>query len=402
MNDRHSAAPGALDGIRVLDLSRFIAGPYCAMVLGDMGAEVLKIEKPGSGDPARGYQPQIGGRSAYSLMFNRNKKGVALDLRSEQGLATLRALIEKADVLVENFRPGTMEEMGLGWDAVHHLNPRLVMVRISGFGQDGPWAHLPAFDGIAQAMGGLMELNGPADGPPTVCGTYLCDYASGMYATMGTLAALRARDATGRGQVVDVALLDAASSFLMSALPEYHRLGHEMTRRGNRDRYSAPTNVYRARDGAWIYIVCGGADYFPRLLRAMGRPELQQDPRFATIQSRRDHWDDSEALVREWAATLDAENVVGLLREHDVPCGKVATIPEVANNPQLHHRGQIVRIDDPVCGEITMQGVTIRLSETPLTIRSPMPEVGQHTEEVLRAWLDTQPGETPVAQGVLA
>lgn len=357
------------------------------MVLGDMGAEVVKVEKPGAGDPARGYQPQIGGRSAYSLMFNRNKKGLALDLRSETGLEALRALIEKADVLVENFRPGTMEEMGLGWEAVSRLNPRLIMVRISGFGQDGPWAHLPAFDGIAQAMGGLMELNGPADGPPTVCGTYLCDYASGMYATMGTLAALRARDATGRGQVVDVALLDTASSFLMSALPEYHRLGNEMTRRGNRDRYSAPTNVYRTRDDQWVYVVCGGADYFPRLLRAMGRPELQQDARFATIQSRREHWDESEALVRGWTENLTAEEVVAALRQQEVPCGQVASITDVANNPQLHHRGQIVTIDDPVCGEITMQGVTIRLSETPLSIRSPMPEVGQHTHEVLHDWL---------------
>lgn len=386
MNSQLSSV-GALDGIRVLDLSRFIAGPYCAMVLGDMGAEVLKIEKPGRGDPARGYQPQIGGRSAYSLVFNRNKKGVALDLRSEAGLQTLRALIERADVLVENFRPGTMEEMGLGWEQIHELNPRLVMVRISGFGQDGPWAQSPAFDGIAQALGGLMDLNGAPDGPPTVCGTYLCDYTSGMYAVMGALAALRARDRNGRGQLVDISLLDAASSLLMSALPEYHQLGNAMTRRGNRDRYSAPTNVYRTSDDAWVYIVCGGEDYFPRLARAMRQPGMLTDPRFSSVTARRDNWDLSESVVQEWARSLHAEDVVAALRSQEVPCGKVATIPEVANNPQLRHRGQIVEIDDPVSGKVTMQGVTIRLSETPLTIRSPMPNVGQHTQEVLAEWL---------------
>lgn len=395
MNAPVSVAP--LDGIRVLDLSRFIAGPYCAMILGDMGAEVLKIEKPVTGEPARNYQPQIGGRSAYSLVFNRNKKGVAIDLRQEAGLATLRALCAKADVLVENFRPGTMERMGLGWDELNRINPRLVMVRISGFGQDGPWAQLPAFDGIAQAMGGLMDLNGSADGPPTVCGTYLCDYTAGMYATMGILAALRARETTGRGQVVDVALLDAASSLLMSALPEYHRLGNVMTRRGNRDRYASPTNVYRTADDGWIYIVCGGAEYFPRLVRAMGQPGLVKDPRFATVASRRENWDATEEVVRAWAASLPMAKVEQALREADVPCGKVATVPEVAANPQLRHRGQIVNVEDPVCGTVPMQGVTIKLSETPLTIRRPMPEVGQHNEEVLRDWLGLSAEATEAA-----
>ncbi len=396
MSSIPTTAIAALEGIRVVDLSRFIAGPYCAMMLGDMGAEVLKIEKPGIGEPARGYQPQIGGRSAYSLVFNRNKKGVALDLRRDADLDTLRALCTKADVLVENFRPGTMESMGLGWEELQRINPRLIMVRISGFGQDGPWAQLPAFDGIAQAMGGLMELNGSPDGPPTVCGTYLCDYTAGMYAAMGTLAALRARDATGRGQVVDVALLDAASSLLMSALPEYHRLGNVMTRRGNRDRYASPTNVYRTADGSWIYIVCGGADYFPRLARAMGQPDLPKDPRFATVQSRRENWDATEDVVRAWAAALPVAQVEQALRDADVPCGKVATVPEIAVNPQLRHRGQIVEVEDPVCGTVPMQGVTIRLSETPLTIRYPMPEVGQHNEEVLREWLG-QPVAAPEA-----
>ncbi|WP_454643785.1 CaiB/BaiF CoA transferase family protein [Bradyrhizobium liaoningense] len=389
---------GALSDLRVLDLSRFIAGPYCAMVLGDMGAEVVKVERPGAGDPARGYQPQICGRSAYSLMFNRNKKGLSLDLRSDTGRDLLAALIAKADVLVENFRPGTMEAMGFPWERIHEINPKLIMVRISGFGQDGPWAELPAFDGIAQAMGGLMELNGSADGPPTVCGTYVCDYTAGMHAVMGTLAALRARDQTGLGQVVDIALLDVASSLLMSALPEYHSLGTVMTRRGNRDRYAAPTNVYRSQDDAWIYIVCGGAEYFPRLVRAMGRPELASDERFSSVSARRSNWDATEAIVRAWVGAHDVAQIEAALRANDVPCGKVATIPEVANNPQLRHRGQIVEIDDPVSGKVTMQGVTIKLSRTPLSIRLPMPEVGQHTDDVLYNWLGILPQTEDAAQ----
>ncbi|MFL9943860.1 CaiB/BaiF CoA transferase family protein [Paraburkholderia graminis] len=378
---------GPLEGIKVLDLSRFIAGPYCAMVLGDMGAEVLKIEKPDGGDPARNYQPQLNGRSVYSLMFNRNKKGVALDLRSPDGISTIRALIAKADVLVENFRPGTMEKMGLSWDEVHSINPRLIMVRISGFGQDGPLAQFPAFDGIAQAMGGLMELNGAADGPPTVCGTYICDYTAGMYAVMGALAAFHARQKTGKGQVVDISLLDAASSLLMSAIPEYFQLNNAMTRRGNRDRFSSPTNVYQTADGSWVYIVCGGAEYFPRLTRAMSRVELASDPRFSTIVARRENWDECEDQVREWTKKLSVDEVLVSLQKHDVPCGKVATIPEVVQNPQLRHRGQIVEIDDPTSGKIPMQGVTIRLSDTPLSIRLPMPKVGEHTDSVIAEWL---------------
>lgn len=379
--------PAALTGIRVVDLSRFIAGPYCAMILGDMGADVIKVEKPGRGDPARGYRPQLGDRSVYSLMFNRNKRGLALDLRTEAGLATLKKLLARADIVIENFRPGTMEKMGLGWEDLQLLNPRLTMVRISGFGQDGPWAQYPAFDGIAQALGGLMDLNGPADGPPTLCGTFICDYSSGMYAAMGALAAINARHASGRGQLVDVALLDAAASLLMSAITEHVRLGNTMTRRGSRDRYASPNNVYQTAGGDWVYLIGGGEDYFPRLARAIGRPELLSDPNFATLEARRARWDETENLVRDWMKDRSTDEVMSALRGADVPCGRVATVADVAENPQLRHRGQIVDIDDPHSGTVTMQGVTIKMSGTPLTIRRHMPAVGEHDDEILSEWL---------------
>ena len=376
----------ALGGIRVLDLSRFIAGPYCAMLLGDMGAEVVKIEPPGEGEYARCALPAVGGTSLYTFIVNRNKKSLAIDLRHESGKAVLRELVAEADVLVENFRAGTMEKMGLGWDVLHALNPRLVMARISGFGQDGPLAGKPCFDGVAQAMGGLMELTGQADGPPTMIGSFLCDYTTGMYAALGILAALNARHASGLGQVVDVSLLESATSMLMTAIPEFALFGTEMTRRGGRDRYVAPSNTFEARDGRHVLIVGGDDHMFPRLLRAMRRPELLDDPRFATMAARREHVDEIEAIVGAWMKQHDADALVALLEPEGVPCAKVATIAEVAANEQLAHRGHIAQI--PFAGQtVPMQGVTIHLSHTPLEIRSAIPQVGEHDDDVLAGWL---------------
>jgi len=269
-----SPAVGALDGIRVVDLSRFIAGPYCAMLLGDMGADVIKVEPPGRGENSRTFAPFIEGESLYTMVFNRNKRSLTLDLRSEQGKNVLRSLLQKADVLVENFVPGTLEKMGLDWDTLKALNPRLVVTRISGFGQDGPLARKPCFDVIAQTMSGLMDITGEADGRPTMAGTYVVDYATGLYATIGTLGALQSRTRTGAGQVVDVALLDSAMSMLMTAIPEQMLLGRTMTRRGNRDRYAAPANTFPTKDGAWVHFVVAAEPMFRLLANAMQRHKL--------------------------------------------------------------------------------------------------------------------------------
>jgi crotonobetainyl-CoA:carnitine CoA-transferase CaiB-like acyl-CoA transferase len=381
-----AATPGALAGIKVIDLSRFIAGPYCAMMLGDMGAEVVKIEPPVEGEYARKAIPQVGGNSLYTFIVNRNKKSLAMDLRTPQGLQVLHELVAGADVLVENFRPGTLEAMGLGWDAVHAMNPRLVMARISGFGQDGPLAHKQCFDGVAQAMSGLMEMTGAADGPPTMMGSFVCDYTTGMYAAMGVLAALNARHASGVGQLVDVSLLESATSLLMTAIPERMIFGTSMTRKGSRDRFVAPSNTFATGDGRYVLIVGGDDNMFPRLLRAMQRPELLADPRFGSMADRMAHTTEIEAEVSAWMLSLDADAIVARLEAQGLPCAKIATIDEVVASEQLRHRGHIV--DLQYDGHtVPVQGVTIHLSGTPLTIRNAMPTVGQDDAAVLAGWL---------------
>src|SRR3546814_274972 len=341
---------GALEGLRVLDLSRFISGPYCAMMLGDMGAEVVKIEKPGSGELVRKYEPALGGNSLYSMIFNRNKKSLPIDLRKPEGQQLLRDLVKEADILIENFRPGTMEKMGCSWEELRSINPRLIMARISGFGQDGPYAERPCFDVISQAMSGLMDLTGDPDGPPTVVGTYVCDYITANYATIGILGALQARERTGEGQVVDVALLDSAVSMLLTAIPERTLIGSRMTRRGNRDRYGPPTASYLTSDGDWVYITAG--TMFPRFAKAIGRPELLENPRYATFGARIEHAAEVEKIAADWIGQRSTTEVLEILTAADLPCAKIATIDDVISNPQLRHREQIIEVDHPGVGKV--------------------------------------------------
>ena len=376
---------GALAGLKVLDLSRFIAGPYCTMMLADMGADVVKIEKPGDGDITRSYQPQVGGTSLYSMVFNRNKRSLTLDVRTPEGQQQLRALIAQADVLVENFRPGVMEKMGCGWESLHALNPRLIMARVSGFGQDGPYAEKPCFDVIAQAMGGLMEVTGAPDGPPTVAGTYICDYTTAMYTCIGVLGALAARERTGLGQLVDVALFDCATSMLLTAIPEKVLLGRDTTRRGNTDRYGAPNNTYRTADDDWVHIAAG--TLYARFFTAIGRAELIDDERYNSIPQRLKNRESLDKIAGDWIRSTATADVLALMERYEVPCAKVATISDVLDNPQLRHRGQITEVQHPGIGAVPMQGVTIRLSGTPLTIRHGQPPVGADTTAVLHDWL---------------
>lgn len=378
---------GVLDGIRVLDLSRFVAGPYCAMLLADMGAEVVKIERPGEGERTRAIEPGVDGQSFYCFVVNRNKQGLTLDYTRPDGMEILHELIRQADVLVENFRPGVMEALGCGWDVVHRLNPRLVMVRISGFGQDGPMAHRQCFDAVAQAESGIMDLTGQPDGPPTMAGTTIIDYTTGMYAAMGALAALFERSRSGVGQMVDVSLLDSATSLLLSALPERAMANLPLPRRGNRDRFSAPSNTFLSADDRWVLINCTDDAMFVRLAALMGQPELPNDPRFADRPARVAHRDEIEGIVAQWCRRQPADAIIAALTEISIPCAKVATIDEVLTNPQLRHRRQVVEVQHQSGARVPMQGVTIQLSRTPLTIRSALPYVGEHTDQVLRAWL---------------
>jgi crotonobetainyl-CoA:carnitine CoA-transferase CaiB-like acyl-CoA transferase len=385
--------PGPLEGIRVLDLTRVLAGPFCCMLMGDMGAEVVKVERTGRGDDVRDLEPQVGGESLYYLVFNRNKLGITLNFRHSRGPSLLKELVRHTDVLVENFRAGTMEKMGCGYETLKEINPRLVMVSISGFGQDGPLSQFSCYDVIAQAMSGIMDMTGQPDGPPTMAGTFVIDYSTALYAVIGTFGALRARERTGVGQRVDVALLDTAVSFLITAIPEFLLFGKKMTRLGNRDRYTAPANLFRAKDGRWVYLAAGNDSLFPQLLKAMGQEDVLKDPRFAALEARMAHIEESEEVLAKWAATKTAEEIVAVVRGAGLPCAKVASIDEVVANPQVRHRGMLVEVEHPTAGKVPMQGLNIHFSDTPKQIRRPPPLLGQHNEEIYGRWLGLAPSE---------
>ena len=386
-----SPAAGALDGVRVVDLSRFIAGPYCAMLLGDMGGDVVKVEPPGRGENSRGFAPFVEGESLYTMVFNRNKRSLTLDLRSDQGKELLRSLLEKADVLVENFVPGTLEKMGFEWGVLKQLNPRLIVTRISGFGQSGPLSRKPCFDVIAQTMSGLMDITGEPDGRPTMAGTYVVDYSTGLYATIGTLGALQARSRTGVGQIVDVALLDSAMSMLMTAIPEQMLLGRTMTRRGNRDRYGAPANTFPTNDGAWVHLAVAGDPMFRALARAMGNAELADDPRFKDNTARMQNVEELEKFINAWTMTLTATELLKTLQAIGVPSAKVTSVSELIDNPHLAHRGQILNMDHPKAGIVPMQGFSVQFGESPMRLRHPPPMLGEHTSSILAEWLALSP-----------
>lgn len=382
----------ALEGIKVLDLARYVAGPYCAQMLGDFGADVVKVEKPEVGDVMRGPGAATGDDRLYMLMYNRNKRSITLDLRSERGKEILADLIPKVDVLVENFRPGTMEAMGFGWERVSALNPRLVMARISGFGQDGPWAKRPAFDAIAQAEAGLMHMTGDPDGDATMFGAVVIDYSTGTHAAMGVMAALHARERTGRGQVVDVPLMDTAMSFLMTAVAEHQRDGTVMGRMGNRDRYSAPANTFATRDGQRMHLMSAGLKHFNALVGILGEEQILEDPRFATPSDRLANADLVDETVAGWFLRHDLDWLMERLVAAEIPCARLATVADVIENPQVKHRGQIIDVEHPTLGTVQMQGNPIRLSDTPVEAYRHVPTLGEQTDEILRDWLAMDDG----------
>lgn len=371
-----------LEGVRVLDLARFIAGPFCSMLLGDMGAEVLKVERPG-GEDVRHLAPFKDDESVYAMLYNRNKRAITINTRSERGVELLTKLVEWADVVVENYRPGTLERMGLGYERMREVNPRVILTSISGFGQTGPLRERALFDAIGQAMAGVMSLTGDPEGPPMMTGTYTADHTTGLYATIGTLLALRARDSTGEGQLVDVALLDSMFAAVGVAVPTYLNLGRVMTRTANRDSLTAPGNAFPTSDG-WVYIDAGTGGLFRRLAEAMGRPELADDPRYADGNSRYEHLEDLETYITEWTERQSTSELSEALEEAGVPFGAVADMADVAANPQLKARDMVVELEHPSVGPIRLPGLPIKLSQTPGAIRRPPPVVGQHTAEVLQ------------------
>ena len=376
-----------LEGVRVLDVSRVLAGPFCSMLLGDMGADVVKVERVGRGDDSRSVGEKVADESTYFMVMNRNKRGVTLDFRSPEGLELLKRLVARSDVLVENFRAGTMDAMGLGWETLHELNPRLIMASISGFGQSGPYVDHAAFDMIIQAMSGMMDMTGEPDRPPVTTGTFLVDYATGLYTAFGILGALRARDQTGRGQHLDMALLDTAFSFLVTSIPDWMLLHKKMERRGNRDRYCAPTNLFTSKDGRYVFVAAATDGLFPRLARVIGREDMLTDPRYSTNVERMKRIEDTEQILGDWIAARTADEVIALVQGAGLPCAKVATIDEVVEDPQLRHREMLVEIEHPTVGAFPMHGLNVHFSETKETIRRPPPLLGQHNGEVYGEWL---------------
>lgn len=369
-----------LDGVKVLDLSRFIAGPLCAQILADFGAEVVKVERPG-GEDSRHHGPYHRDESVYMFLYHRNKYDASLDTRHPEALAILEKLIAWADVVVENYRPGTIEKMGIGYERMKELNPDVILVSISGFGQTGPDSRRALFDAISQASSGLMDMTGEPDGKPTLSGTYIADYTTGYQGAIGALMAILHRERTGEGQLVDVASFDTMFSALGIRLIAQLMLGQDMPRTGSRDLLTAPVNVYEAVD-APIYIQAGTASLFPKLCAVMKRPELAEDPRFATVEGRLAHQEYLEGEIAGWVATNTTADIARELDEVGVPYAKVASVAEVAESPQIAAREMIVEAEHPVLGTIRMPGNPIKMEKTPPTVRKAPPRVGEDNEYV--------------------
>jgi crotonobetainyl-CoA:carnitine CoA-transferase CaiB-like acyl-CoA transferase len=373
-----------LENLTVLDFSRVLAGPYCTMQLADLGARVIKIEHPDRGDDTRAWGPPfVNGESAYFLSVNRNKESVALDLKAPGARAVVNALLARADVVVENFRPGTMDRLGLGYAAVSRRHPRVVYCAISGFGQTGPRRAEAGYDAMMQAEGGLMSITGAPEGPPFRLGVAIGDIATGMLAVQGILAALFVRERTGRGQLVDIAMLDAVASLLTYQASSAFATGVTPPAMGNRHPSIAPYDSFAVSDGEFVLSV-GNDDQFRRLAEVLGVPLLAADPRFLANADRVTHYDALRTELSAQLARWTRADVLKALTAAGVPCGAVRTVTEALADPQLTARDMIVPLEHVTAGRITVLGSALKLSETPATIRTPPPTLGQHTAAVLR------------------
>jgi succinyl-CoA---D-citramalate CoA-transferase len=403
---RETDGPGPLAGIRVIELGTLLAGPFAGRLLGDMGAEVVKIEPPGQPDQLRDWgKARYKGRSLWWPVQSRNKRCCTLDLRTEKGQALLLRLVEHADVLTENFRPGTLERWNLGPDRLLQANPGLVIARVSGYGQTGPYAKRAGFASVAEAMGGLRHINGFAGEAPPRLHISLGDSLAGMYAVQGILAALYRRDALGgEGQVVDVSLLESCFSLLESSVPEYDRLGEVRGPGGTGLKGVAPSNIFKSRDDKWMVIAANADTVFRRLCEAMGQPELADDPRFVTHLARGDHQEEIEAIVGDWARERDAAEIDRVLNEAGVICGPIYTIADIFEDPQFQARDMLVKHEDPEFGEYVGPGIVPKFSGTPCDVRwSARWEVGADNRDVYGGLLGLADGELEAlkAEGVL-
>ncbi|MFZ5557153.1 MAG: CaiB/BaiF CoA transferase family protein [Pseudomonadota bacterium] len=375
-------ADGPLKGYRVLEMGSTVAGPFCGRLLADFGAEVIKVE-PAEGDPVRTMGKRFHGKSLYAASIFRNKALISVDLRTPEGQDIIRQLAQRSDVVVENFRPGGLEKWGIGYAQLSALNPKLVMVRISGFGQDGPYSQRAGYGVIGEAVSGLRHLTGDPDRPPSRVAVSMTDYITGLYAAFGAAMALLAREKTGRGQYIDAALYECAFSFMEPWIPAYEKLGHVASRCGSRLPESTPNNLYPTGDRQFIHVTAMGEAVFKRLAAAMGQPELAADPRFATAVARSEHHEAIDDLIAQWTSRHPLAELESILERALVPATRVYTIADIFGDRHYRERGSIVAAPDDDLGTVAMAAPVPRLSATPGAVRHAGHRVGQDTRRVL-------------------
>lgn len=374
---------GPLKGVRVLDMTWALAGPYCTMVLCDLGAEVIKVESPDGGDPSRKSLPFIEGVSSYFLSVNRGKKSVAVNLRHPQGKEIVLALANQSDVLVENFRPGVMDRLGLGYGALRETNPRIIYAACSGFGQKGPYAHRPAYDVVVQGMGGALSITGEAGGPPVRVGFSIGDIGGGIFTALGVLAALHERELSGQGQMVDISMLDGQIALLENAFARFFATGEVPQRIGTRHPLRTPFQAFPTQDGH-IVLAAGEERFWQRLCQVINRPDLLGDERFKDNPSRTRNHDQLEPILKEITQTKKTAEWVALMDKNDIPCGPVNSIDQVVYDPHTAAREMITEVEHSKAGRLKVVNSPLKLSRTPVKIERACPELGEHTEEVLQ------------------
>jgi len=375
---------GALEGIRVIDLTRVLAGPYCTLLLGDMGAEIIKVEVPDHGDDSRKYPPFIGTESAYFMNLNRNKKSLTLDLKTTEGKNVFLDLVKHSDVLIENFRPGTMDDLGVGYDKLKAINPNLVYSSISGFGQSGPYRDLPGYDIIGQAMGGIMSVTGWPDSPPSRTGTAIADILAGLCAGIGILSSLIAVRIGRPGQKVDIALVDSVVSAMETIIQIYLVEKRIPQRTGNRYEFIYPYDTFKAKDG-WVVIAVGNNKLWEVFCDAIGMNHLLDDKKYRDNYDRVKAHVEVKRIVEEWTGIRSVREVVDFLLSKTIPCAPLYTVKEVVEDPHIADARQMIReVEHPVAGRIKIIGSPIHLSETPPEIYAPAPLLGEHSSDILK------------------
>ena len=376
----------ALEGLRVLDLTRVLAGPYATMILADMGADVIKIETPKIGDDSRQFGPYVGKESAYFMSLNRNKRSITLNLKEEKAKEIFREMVKAADIIVENYRPGTMEKLGLGYEELKAINPKIIYAASSGFGHSGPYSKRAAYDAVVQAMGGIMSITGEKGGKPTRVGPSIGDITAGLFTAIGILAALNYRNETGIGQKVDVAMLDCQVAILENAISRYLVTGEVPKPAGNRHTSITPFEPFETADGE-VMIAAGNDALWVKLCEVLGRENLIDDERFKTNPLRTKNVDQLIPLINEITRTKSTEEWQKILDKAVVPNGPINTVDKVIMDPQVQAREMIVEVEHPVAGKLKMPGTPIKMSETQGNVRTPAPLLGQHTDEILKELL---------------